>query len=82
MARTPLPIDASEFAEGGCPLARLLDTESNVNDLLAPTISVPTKIDGTQMQPADFTVIAGWGHFGANQAVTPGQGKIERRRPG
>lgn len=31
------------------------------------------------MQSADFTVSAGWGHFGANQAVMPGQGKIKRR---
>ena len=80
--RIPLPTDAAEFAasaERGRLLARLLDTESNVDDLLDPSIAVPTKIDGTQMQPADFTVTAGWGHFGANQAVMPGQGKVERR---
>ncbi len=80
--RIPLPSDAAEFAasaERGRLLARLLDTESNVDDLLDPSIAVPTKIDGTQMQPADFTVTAGWGHFGANQAVMPGQGKVERR---
>ncbi len=80
--RIPLPTDAADFAasaERGRLLARLLDTESNVDDLLDPSIAVPTKIDGTQMQPADFTVTAGWGHFGANQAVMPGQGKINRR---
>jgi hypothetical protein len=80
--RIPLPADASEFAasaERGRLLARLLDTESNVDDLLDPGIAVPTTTDGTQMQPADFSVSAGWGHFGANQAVMPGQGKIERR---
>ena len=80
--RIPLPTDAAEFAasaERGRLLARLLDTESNVDDLLDPSIAVPTKIDGTQMQPADFEVSAGWGHFGANQAVMPGQGKINRR---
>ncbi len=31
------------------------------------------------MQPADFKVSAGWGPFGANQAVMPGQGKINLR---
>ncbi len=80
--RIPLPADAGEFAasaERGRLLARLLDTESEVDDLLDTSIAVPTKIDGTQMQPADFEVTAGWGHFGANQAVMPGQGKIERR---
>ena len=80
--RIPLPTAAAEFAasaERGCRLARLLDTESNVDDLLDPTIAVPTTTDGTQMQPADFTVTAGWGHFGANQAVMPGHGKLERR---
>ncbi len=80
--RIPLPTDAAEFAasaERGRLLARLLDTESNVDDLLDSSIAVPTKIDGTQMQPTDFNVTAGWGHFGANQAVMPGQGKIERR---
>ena len=80
--RIPLPTDAAEFAASavrGRLLARVLDTESNVDDLLDPSIAVPTKIDGTQMQPADFTVSAGWGHFGANQAVMPGQGKFERR---
>ncbi len=80
--RIPLPADAAEFAASakrGRLLARLLDTESNVDDLLDPTIAVPTKIDGTQMQGDDFEVSAGWGHFGANQAVMPGQGKTERR---
>ena len=80
--RIPLPSDAAEFAASakrGRLLARLLDTESNVDDLLDPSIAVPTKIDGTQMQPADFSVNAAWGHFGANQAVMPGQGKVERR---
>ena len=80
--RIPLPADAAVFtasARRGSLLARLLDTESNVDDLLDASIAVPTKTDGTQMQPADFTVTAGWGHFGTNQAVMPGQGKLERR---
>ena len=79
--RIPLPTDAAEFAasaERGRLLARLLDTESNVADLLDPSIAVPTKTDGTQMQPADFEVKANWGYFNQG-AVMPGQGKIERR---
>lgn len=32
------------------------------------------------MQPTESRVDAGWGRFGATQAVMPGQGKIERRR--
>lgn len=39
-------------------------------------IAVPTTIDGHPMQPNDFHLTAGWGHFGANQAVMPGQGKL------
>ena len=80
--RIPLPTDAAEFAASakrGRLLARLLDTESNVDDLLDVTIAVPTKIDGTQMQPDDFSVTAGWGHFGTKEPVMPGQGKVIRR---
>ena len=80
--RVPLPGDAAEFAASakrGRLLARLLDTESKVDDLLDPSIAVPTKTDGSQILDDDFKVTAGWGHFGANQAVMPGQGKIERR---
>ncbi len=79
--RIPLPADADEFAasaERGGRLARLLDTESNVDDLLDPTIAVPTTIDGTQMQPADLEVKADCGYLNQG-AVMPSQGKIERR---
>ena len=80
--RIPLPDNASELAESaerGRLLARLLDTESDVTELLDTSIAVPTKTDGTQMQPADFNVTAGWGHFGAGGAVMPGRGKVVRR---
>ena len=80
--RIPLPTDAGELSQsaawGSC-LARLLDTESDVTDLLDTSIAVPTTIDGQPMQPNDFNLTAGWGHFGANQAVMPGQGKVVRR---
>ena len=81
--RIPLPDSASELAESadhGRLLARLLDTESDVTELLDTSIAVPTKTDGTQMQPADFNVSASWGHFGQNRAVMPGSGKVVRRR--
>ncbi len=80
--RIPLPDNTDALAESatkGRHLARLLDTESDVTDLLDTSIAVPTTIDGQPMQPEDFKLTAGWGHFGANQAVMPGQGKVERR---
>ena len=80
--RIALPDNASELAESadrGRLLARLLDTESDVTELLDTSIAVPTKTDGTQMQPADFNVSASWGHFGQNRAVMPGSGKVVRR---
>ncbi len=80
--RIPLPDSADALAESaatGRRLARLLDTESDVTDLLDTSIAVPTTIDGQPMQPNDFNLSAGWGHYGANQAVMPGQGKIVRR---
>ncbi len=80
--RIPLPDNADALAESaatGRRLARLLDTESDVTDLLDASIAVPTTIDGQPMQPNDFNLSAGWGHFGANQAVMPGQGKVVRR---
>ena len=80
--RIPLPDNASELAKSadrGRLLARLLDTESDVTELLDTSIAVPTKTDGTQMQPADFNVSASWGHFGQNRAVMPGSGKVVRR---
>ena len=81
--RIPLPDDPADLAQSaarGHHLARLLDTESDVADLLTDHahIAVPTTVDGNPMQPADFHLTAGWGHFGPNQAVMPGQGKIER----
>ncbi|MCY3923467.1 MAG: hypothetical protein OXG27_13895, partial [Chloroflexi bacterium] len=81
--RIPLPDDPADLAQSaarGHRLARLLDTESDVADLLTDhtQIAVDTTIDGNPMQPDDFNVTAGWGHFGANQAVMPGQGKLER----
>ena len=80
--RIPLPTDPGELSQSaarGRRLARLLDTESDVADLLDTNIVVPTTIDGQPMQPNDFNLTANWGHYGNNQAVMPGQGKVERR---
>ena len=82
--RIPLPDDPADLAQSaarGHRLARLLDTESDIADLLTDHthIAVPTTIDGKPMQPADFQLTVNWGFFGNNQAVMPGQGKLERR---
>ena len=80
--RIPLTESAVALAESatkGRRLARLLDPESDVSDLLDTSIAVPTTTNGQPMTTEDFKLTAGWGHFGANQAVMPGQGKVERR---
>jgi len=78
--RIPLPDDQDALiasAERGRTLARLLDTEADARDLLNDAIAVPTTTDGSNMKDDDFKLTAGWGHFGANKAVMPGQGRIE-----
>ena len=73
-------------AARGHELARLLDP-----DMLAPgvtqgklrleiaAIAVPSTIDGRNMIGDDFALTAGWGHFGAGDAVMPGQGRVVER---
>ena len=78
----PLPNRQSQGRE----LARLLDPEAPVPGVtegaLRPeiaAIAVPTTSDGRNMTGDDFTVTAGWGHFGSGKAVMPGKGRaIER----
>ena len=41
--------------------------------------AVPSTMDGGKMDGDDFDVTAGWGHFGAGQAVMPGQGRVVER---
>ena len=42
-------------------------------------IAVPTTIRGRNMKGEDFSVTAGWGHYGSGDAVMPGHGRtIER----
>ena len=73
-------------AERGRELARLLDSETPVPGVTTGTlrpeiasIGVPTTIDGHNMSAEDFTVTAGWGHFGTGDAVMPGQGRVDQR---
>ena len=85
--------DASEAAETlarsaarGRKLAALLDPETPVSGVttgtLRPdiaTIAVPATVDGRNMTGDDFTLTAGWGHYGTGDAVMPGQGRVVER---
>ena len=73
-------------AERGRELARLLDSETPVPGVTTGTlrpemasIGVPATADGRNMTGDDFSVTAGWGHFGTGDAVMPGQGRAEQR---
>ena len=70
----------------GRQLAALLDPDTPVPDVTqAPfrpeiaVIAVPTTTHGRNMADEDFTVTAGWGHFGKGDAVMPGQGRVVER---
>ena len=73
-------------AARGRELARLLDSETPVPGVTTGTlrpeiasIGVPATVDGHNMSGEDFSVIAGWGHFGTGDAVMPGQGRVDQR---
>ena len=73
-------------AESGRELARLLDTgmpaPGVTQGALRPeiaAIAVPATIDGRNMTGDDFTLTAGWGHYGSGDAVMPGQGRVVER---
>ena len=70
-------------AARGRDLARLLDPDTAVPGVTAAplhpdlaAIAVPATADGGNMTAADFALTAGWGHFGAGDAVMPGQGRL------
>ena len=70
----------------GLDLARLLDTgmpaPGVTQGALRPEIAavaVPATIDGRNMTGDDFTLTAGWGHYGSGDAVMPGQGRVVER---
>ena len=76
----------AESAARGRELAALLDSDTPVAGVttgsLRPELSaiaVPTTTDGGNMAGDDFTVSAGWGHFGTGEAIMPGQGRIAER---
>ena len=86
--------ELAQSAARGRELAALLDSDTPVPGVTEPvpgaplgsafrpeiaSIAVPTTTDGGNMTADDFSLTAGWGHFGSGQAVMPGQGRaIER----
>ena len=76
----------TQSAARGRELARMLDTDTAVLGVTqAPlrsemaAIAVPSTTAGGQMMSDDFAVTAGWGHYGAGEAVMPSQGCIVER---
>ena len=81
-------------AARGRELAALLDSDTPVPGVTEPVpgaspgsalrpeiaaIAVPSTTNDGNMTADDFSLTAGWGHFGSGQAVMPGQGRaIER----
>ena len=73
-------------AARGRELAHLLDSDTPVPGVTAGTlrpgvapIAVPATVGGHNMSGDDFSVTAGWGHFGQGEAVMPGQGRVVER---
>ena len=78
--------ELTHSAKRGRRLAALLDPHTPVAGITEGTlrrdissIAVPATKDGRNMTDDDFGVTAGWGHFGAGDAVMPGQGRAETR---
>ena len=70
----------------GRELARLLDPDTPApgvtQGMLRPEIAavaVPATIDGRNIAGDYFALKAGWGHYGAGDAVMPGQGRVVQR---
>ena len=73
-------------AARGLELAALLDSETPVAGVTTgalrsemAAIAVPSTTDGGNMAGDDFSVTAGWGHFGQGEAVMPGHGRAVER---
>ena len=78
--------EIARSAGRGRALAALLDPDIPVPGVTTGTlrpetaaIAVPATVGGRNMAGGDFAVTAGWGHFGAGEAVMPGQGRIVER---
>ncbi|MDE0098792.1 MAG: N-6 DNA methylase [Truepera sp.] len=75
----------AESAARGRSLAALLTPDAPVPGITkAPhpefaSIAVPSTIDGSHMTGDDFALTAGWGHFGRDESVMPGQGHLLER---
>ena len=76
----------AKSAARGRQLAALLDPDTPVSGVteapLHPEISaiaVPATTDGRNMVGSNFALTAGWGHYGAGNAVMPGQGHVVER---
>ena len=70
----------------GRELAALLDSDTPVLGVTtgslrpeAAAVAVPSTTSGGNMTDDDFSLTAGWGHFGQGEAVMPGQGKVVER---
>ena len=73
-------------AAHGRKLAALLDPETPVPGVTRTplraeiaAIAVPSTVGGRNMAGDDFAVTAGWGHYGKDDAVMPGKGRVEER---
>ena len=73
-------------AARGREFAALLDPDTPVPGVtqapLRPAIAaiaVPATVGGHNMAGDDFALTAGWGHYGAGDAVMPGQGRAVER---
>ena len=73
-------------AKRGRELAGLLNPETPVLGVTAGTlrpemasIGIPATAHGRNMTGDDFSVTAGWGHFGTGDAVMPGKGRADER---
>ena len=73
-------------AARGRELAALLDSDTPVPGVTEgalrqeiAAIAVPAVTGGGNMSGDDFSVTAGWGHFGQGEAVMPGQGHVVER---
>ena len=81
-------------AARGRELAALLDSDTPVPGVTEPlpgapagsalrpeiaAVAVPSITDGGNMTGEDFSLTAGWGHFGQGEAVMPGQGRVAER---
>ena len=78
--------EVAASAAQGRELAALLDSETPVPGVTTgalrlemAAIAVPATTDGGNMAGDDFSLTAGWGHFGQGEAVMPGQGRVVER---